>query len=310
VTSDPPAPPAAAPDVRIEVVGRLDEAELERVALLVERATETDGVRPLSEHATLHLRHGDDVGRNVLLYLDPDRLAGYGHLDVSDAVSGSSAELVVDPQLRGRGLGRLLVQQLVAETPDGRLSLWSHGGLPAAAALARSMGMTSPRALWQMRRSLASALPEPALPPGVLVRTFRPGADDDAWLALNRLAFADHPEQGIWTADDLHRRMAEPWFDPEGFFLAEREGRLVSFHWTKVHGSGPDAVGEVYVVGVDPAEQGHGLGRALTIIGLRHLRAAGLSRAILYVDGANEAAIRVYEGLGFARSTTDVMFSR
>ena len=56
------------------------------------------------------------------------------------------------------------------------------------------------------------------------------------------------------TRADLDERMAEPWFDPAGFFLAERDGELLGFHWTKVH---PDpALGEVYVVGHRPGRAG------------------------------------------------------
>lgn len=335
-------------DVRVEVLGRLDPAEVDRVWMLIERATETDGVRPLSEHVALHLRHGgDDRVRNVLAYTSGDRLAGYAHLDVTDVVEGSSAELVVDPQLRGRHVGRILVAHLIAETPDGRLRLWSHGEHPAAAALSAAMGFTRMRSLWQMRRSLFAPLPAPVVPAGIRVRTFLPGIDDQAWLALNARAFASHPEQGSWTQEDLRQRIAEPWFSAEGFFLAERpdqDGRLVGFHWTKVHGEvehghhhvgadghaalheaseepqrphhpsggvhGHDPIGEVYVVGVDPAEQGNGLGRALTLVGLAHLRALGLPDAMLYVDADNVPAIKLYTDLGFTRWDSDVMFRR
>jgi mycothiol synthase len=324
----------AVADPKVEVVGQLAEDEVREVTALVEAATEADGVRPLSEHVMLHLRYGGDAPvRNVLVYVSDgasDRLAAYGHLDVTDEVAGASAEVVVHPFARHRGLGHLLITTTLAETPDGRLRLWSHGEHPGAAALARSLGFARSRTLWQMRRSLYAALPEPRLPDGVTVRTFEPGRDDDAWVRLNALAFRDHPEQGGWVADDLHRRMHEPWFDPAGFFLAARSAddgteRLVGFHWTKVHGGpehqgvtgphthdghGHDLIGEVYVVGVDPAEQGTGLGRALTLTGLRHLRHLGLPDAMLYVDADNAPAIALYTKLGFTRWETDVMFSR
>ena len=318
--------PGAVPQV--EVVGPLGAEEVRAVAGLVERATEADGVRPLSEHVMLHVRYGGDTpGRNVLIYLD-GQLAAYGHLDLTDQVAGPSAEVVVHPDHRGAGLGRLVVRTTLEET-GGRLRLWAHGDHPAAAALAASMGFTQSRELWQMRRSLYAALPEVSVPAGVELRTFRPGADDEAWVTLNALAFRGHPEQGSWTIDDLHRRETEPWFDPAGFFLAVRQDehgeRLVGFHWTKVHGGdshehphphpdghghGHDPIGEVYVVGVDPAERGTGLGRALTLTGLRHLRALGLPDAMLYVDADNTPAIRLYQALGFTRWETDVMFSR
>ena len=300
---------------RVEVLGRLSPEEVRAVALLVEAATEADGVRPLSEHVVLHLRYGGDAPvRNVLVYVG-DVLAAYAHLDVTDEVAGASAEIVVHPAHRRRGLGGLTVRATLSETPDGRLRLWAHGEHPAAAAMAGAMGFRRSRALWQMRRSLYATLPSPVVPAGVTVRTFEPGRDDEAWIRLNSLAFRDHPEQGGWVLDDLHRRMREPWFDPAGFFLAERDGRLVGFHWTKVHGGdahghGHEPIGEVYVVGVDPAEHGTGLGKALTIIGLRHLRHLGLPDAMLYVDADNAPAIGLYTRLGFTRWETDVMFSR
>lgn len=310
--------------IRIESHGRLAPALLPRVFALVDDATDTDGVQPLSEHVVLHLRYGgDERGCNLLLWVDDDepRLAGYAHLDATDPVEAPSAELVIAPDFRGRGLGTMLVEAILART-GGRLRLWAHGELPAAQAMARRLGFARRRVLLQMRRDLFAPLPPVTLPDDVRIRTFRPGADDDAWIALNARAFADHPEQGSWTLEDLHRRMQESWFDPDGFFLAERDGELVGFHWTKVHGSpagqasngssghGHEPLGEVYILGVDPKAQGLGLGRALTIVGLRYLRSRRLPHVMLYVDATNAPAIRLYESLGFQHWGTDVLFER
>jgi mycothiol synthase len=297
------------------VQGRISEPQTAEVLRVVAAATDEDSVSPLSEHVLLHLRYGGDPEARNLLLTEGGELAGYAHLDPTDPVEGPSGELVVHPAHRGHGLGLALTRALLAEAGPRPLRLWAHGDLPAAAALASAAGFERVRALWTMRRPLQIPLGTPELAEGITVRTFRVGHDEDAWIAINHRAFADHPEQGTWTRADLDLREREPWFDPDGFFLAEREGRLAGFHWTKVHGSHPgapahghEAIGEVYVVGVDPAEQGIGLGRALTLIGLRYLRSRGLPEVMLYVDEANTAAIRLYESLGFTQGDTDVMF--
>lgn len=293
--------------IRVDVSGPLPHLRAAEVLDLVGEAADEDGVSPLSEHVLLHLRYGgESAARNVLLW-DHGRLAGYGHLDPTDPVEGPAAEMVIRPAERRKGLGRTLGRALVAEAGGAGLRLWAHGDLPGAARLAAATGFHRARALWQMRRSLQADLGGPQLPEGISVRTFQVGRDEDAWLDLNHRAFARHPEQGAWTRADLDMREREPWFDPAGFFLAEREGTLAGFHWTKVHAH--EDIGEVYVVGVDPAERALGLGRALTLIGLHHLRNRGLTQVMLYVDATNTAAIRLYESLGFTHTGTDVMFA-
>jgi mycothiol synthase len=315
----------------VESQRRLDDATLAQVRALIEAATVADGVRPLNEHVMLHLRHGGDADtRNLLARAADGSLVGYAHLDVTDTVAGPSAELVVHPAHRGQGYGRALVQAVSdAAAADGRgpLRLWSHGAHRSAREMAARTGFHRVRSLWQMRRSLYAPIPDAALPAGVVARTFVPGRDEQAWLDLNAMAFAEHPEQSGWTPDDLARRMAEPWFDPAGFFLAERDGALVGFHWTKVHGGDPRdqhdhlgphehgghghaPIGEVYVLGVDPGARGGGIARALSVIGLCHLRSLGLAEVMLYVDEGNVGAIRLYSSLGFTHWDTDIMYAR
>ena len=291
---------------------RLDADDVAAVTELVDEVTAADGVRPLSEHVMLHLRHGGDApARNFLLYDDDNTLVGYGHLDATDVVEGASGELAVRPTARRHGYGRALVDALAADiAPQNRLRLWSHGSRSGAGELARAMGFKRERVLWQMRRSLFAPVPEPQWPSDVTVRTFIVGQDEKAWLEVNNRAFANLPDQGSWTIDDLRMREDEPWFDPSGFFMAERAGELVGFHWTKVHGHHEEhePIGEVYVVGVDPSMQGQKLGPALTLRGLQYLRARGLSQVMLYVDEKNTNAIRTYERLGFAKWDVDVCF--
>jgi len=308
--------------VSIETVDRADPADVAEVLELARTATDADGASPLSEQSRLELRHGAPTSRELIARAD-GHVVGFAHLDASDAVEGPSAELFVAPGARGHGRGRALLEGLIAEAArvggTGRLRVWAHGKLPAAEHLARAYDFIAFRELWQMRRAASAPVAESTPPPGVRLRTFRPGEDDQAWLALNAKAFAHHPEQGAWTLDDLRRRFDEPWFDPIGFFLAEdaETGDLLGYHWTKTHpatdAEGP--LGEVYVVGVDPSQQGRGLGALLTDVGLRHLRGVEvdgvpLSEVLLYVDEDNTAAVKVYTRSGFRVHTVDVMYRR
>jgi mycothiol synthase len=246
-------------------------------------------------------------------------LAGYARFDIGSD-GGVEAELVVHPSCRRRGHGSTLLDRLLELAGPRPLSLWAHGDLPGSAELLAPRGFARSRVLLQMRRDLAGIdpAPRPALPEDVHVEAFRPGRDEAAWLRVNARAFAHHPEQGSWTAEDLRLRENESWFDPDGFLLAwlgnpDDGGQLLGSHWTKVHPVGDVAdapVGEVYVLGIDPDAQGMSLGRALTDLGLAHLRARGLDQVLLYVDEDNAAAVRLYESLGFRRFAVDVSWRR
>jgi len=308
MTSDDTARPALPRS--LETVTELSPEQSEAVLALLAEAARVDGQQAVSEQGRLQLRGGEREGVSHLLLSVGDTLIGYAQLEDTDPVEAPAAELVVHPSYRGHGHGRALGSALLA-TSGKRLRVWAHGGHSAARHLAQVLGLSLFRELRQLRRPLTDLdLPDPKLPDGVTVRAFAPGQDDAAWLAVNAEAFAHHPEQGSLTQRDLDDRKAEPWFDPQGFFLAERTGEqgpeLIGFHWTKVHAE--EGLGEVYVLGVRPGAQGGGLGRALTTIGLRHLAAQGLPTAMLYVDADNKAALTVYERLGFTTYETDLMY--
>jgi mycothiol synthase len=288
--------------------GPLRPGQTGEVLDLIQAAADADEVGPLSEHGMLRVRHGDPGGSDVLAIAD-GQIAGYAYLDEPDPAEGSevTGELVVHPRHRRKGVGTALARELASRAQGHPVRIWAHGDLAAAAALARSVGFERFRALWQLRRSLSTPLPEAPFPAGTTLRTFRPGQDEEPWLLLNARAFAKHPEQGSWTRRDIELRENEPWFDPAGFFIAERDGTMTGFHWTKVH---PDGTGEVYVVGVDPDAHGGGLGKALTVGGLRYLRDRGLPEVMLYVDEENSTAISMYEHLGFTRWRADAMYRR
>ena len=322
--------------MQLDNVERLGDGQLTEVLALCRTAKTVDEVAPLSEQVLLAARGGQPAGSTTgsshFLAYAGTHLAGYAHLERGLAGQATTAELVVDPAHRRQGVGTALVHSLeTALRPETvgpetvgpqteTLQVWSHGHLEGARAFAVRDGYSVVRELWAMRRSLSDAdsLPAVCLPEGFRTRHFVIGQDEDAWLRVNARAFVDHPEQGRTTRHDLDLRIAEPWFDATGFILIEDirglAPVLAASHWTKVVSADDPQVsptqGEVYVVGVDPAYQGLGLGRAVTALGLAHLRDRGLTEAMLYVDADNSAAVATYSRLGFARFTVDVMYSR
>lgn len=298
----------------ISFLEHLTNDQQEGVLHLISEAASHDGIPPIAEHIVLHLRHGGDKDDRHLVITHGDTIVGYAHIDLTDLVSGSSAELVVHPDFRGQGFGRALLGEITRITSP---RLWSHGDLPGAQKLAKDGGFIRIRTVIQMRRSLSDHLP--ADTSQVAIRTFLPGLDDQSWLELNNQIFLGHPEQGGWTLENLHQRMKEEWFDPHGFLLGIVDGEIAAFCWTKIHGGhshshdenenhGHDPIGEIYAMGVDSSSLGTGLGRAMTIAGLAYMRRKTLSTAMLYVDAENGPAIALYKSLGFSEWGRDVMY--
>jgi mycothiol synthase len=291
---------------------------------LTESAQAADSQPPFNDQTLVDARAGRCV---FSLVYSGETLAG------AAVVNGDTLELVVDPALRGRGYGLAVTRHMLDEEklisrhqphvsylsrllepfqsdiPVAIPTLaWSHGDHPAARALAERFGFHAARRLLQLRMPLSGTYLTTE-PSGVMIDSFVPGADDDAWVALNARVFAGHPEQGRLTVDDLHARMAETWFDADDFLVArDSGGAMIGYNWLKIEPA-PEP-GEIYVIGVDREHAGMGLGRALMQRGLARLTARGCTSAALYVEEDNSPAVPLYRSLGFTDYTVDVQYAR
>lgn len=287
--------------------------ETRQVLNTAARAESADGTAPLDEATLLELRNR------------PEDIRGWVQPEGFSLLIEGQMHLCVDPEHRGTGVGGRLLKALLGDVfPPRPLEAWSHADHPAARRLATRHGFAVVRELWVMRRPAALELepldaPGSGVPDGIEIRGFRPEDPEETaeLLALNAAAFASHPEQGQMDEAGFAERCSESWFRAEGLLVAfdhrpgsPTEGRMLGFHWTKVHDRD---TGEVYVVAISPESQGLGLGRLLTLAGLHHLYARGVREVILYVESDNAAAIRVYrDKLGFTHDARDthVMYRR
>jgi len=292
-------------------------ADLVTVTRLHDDVEAVDGHPSLGEAVWRDLDQPLEAVSAGVLATDDGRAVGFAYVYRSDSFSPPhwAAGVVVHPEVRGSTVVEVaLLEHAVAHVAaegGGLVVLWVFEPDQRDDEAAALAGFRHQRDLLQERVPLPLA-EEPVWPPDVEVRSFVPGQDDRAWLTANNRAFADHPEQGGWVEATLERRMAEPWFDTKGFLLAFDAGGLAGFCWTKVHPA-TDAdpeLGEIFVIGVDPSRQGSGLGKALVVAGLSRLADRGIRTGMLFVDGDNEAALRLYASLGFTTHRVDRAYER
>ncbi len=267
---------------------------------LLSLVAEVSGHPAMGEPSLLAWRAGTEA--DDLVHRD-GTVDGYARLERHG--TSVTVEVVVAP---GRQEARrALLSAGVARAsrpPTTEVRHWIYRHTPADDDAPLSLGFHVERDLLQLRAPLPLAVERPEVDRALVLRTFVPGTDEAAWLEVNNRAFAAHPEQGAWDLETLRRREGAPWFDPDGFVLVEVDGRLAGSCWTKVHRDHEPVLGEIYVISVDPAFQGRGLGRILAVAGLDWLTAHA-EVGMLYVDRANDGALALYDSLGFVVDHVD-----
>ena len=293
-----------------DVVRSLDAHAVNALRDLVAAARVADDHSPLDDGRLAAALDGGGAGFLAALAWSDDHTALVGYVQALRGASGWDVEQIAAPTHRQptasvlRPLLTAVVHGLATEN-DSAVRLWAYRAGPASDQLAATVSLVPVRDIHQMRRPLPVGEPYE-----LSTRPFVVGQDEAAWLRVNNRAFRGHPDQSAWTMADVEAHEADPWFDPEGFLLLEEDGRLAGFCWTKVHRATTPPLGEIYVIGVDPDWHRLGLGRALVLAGLDHLARQGLTVGMLYVDGTNTPAVRLYESMGFTIDHTDRVYSR
>lgn len=267
----------------------------EEVLALVDRIEAADGVRPVNESGALAI--AGDRPATFFLESSAGQIVAFAIADHRDGTIMAG----VDPEHRGHDVAEATLGAALEAFPQH--TVWAFGTRPGSALLARRLGLVPVRELLKLGRELRderSVTP----PPGYTISAFAP-AQAPAVVEVNAAAFAHHPEQGKLTLEEFRVLTQQPWFDPAGLLVAERDGAVAGFHWTKIH---DDGSGEVYVLAVAPEHEGHGLGRALLGAGLVHLEQQGCTSVHLYVEASEERVVRMYESASFGTVSLDTSY--
>jgi len=152
-----------------------------------------------------------------------------------------------------------------------------------------------------MRRESLEDLPDPEVPAGLELRTFRAG-DEGRWPKLMTGAIGD------WNEESTARLfLSEPGVNPEGILFLAADDHYVATATDKQLEQAE--VGYLHMVAAAPRYRGRGLGRCISIAALLHMRERGCRAAILDTDDYRLPAIRTYLALGFIPDIVEAVHS-
>ena len=162
-----------------------------------------------------------------------------------------------------------------------------------------------------MSRSLSEPIPPAIFPEGF---TLRPAAGEqelEAIVALHQAAFGTQN----MTVETRRAIMRNPSYILELDLLLEAPGgTLAAFCYCTIPKEANELSGrnegEIAIMGTSPAYQKRGLGRAMLLAGLQHLKDFGIETATLGTSSENEGAHSVYYSAGFRVSYRSLWYSK
>lgn len=304
-----PPPPVAGIRWR---AGRADDADvLTAVGVAADRVDVPGRLRTRSDAAQL------------LAVVDPQRAVLVGERDGRPVAfgarfrpGGGPVRLLgaVDPEVRGRGVGRALLQALLGEAavaePDAERATVRSVGPTGVAPLAVRFGFEQVRDFLTMRRDLARPIRSAALPTDLHAVPFEPALDEPLRLLKNDV-FQDHWQGLADEPAEWATRMLGPQLQRGASRIAvDSRGAIAGFVLVWRIDDDPEQA-HIPLVGTARSHRGRGVARALLTSVLAASAEAGLTEAELDVDAASPTgAPRVYEAVGFEEVSRATVWSR
>ena len=211
----------------------------------------------------------------------------------------------VHPDYRLNGVGTDLYYrfvELAREAGAATMHITPNSQATLLLEFLEKRGFSLDRYFWEMRLPADQAVEAPAMPEGFTVRTFVPGQDEPLWLEARNVTFADHYGSVSRTIEEITHLSREEHFRPEGLFFAFDGDKLSSFCFTGIDSREAErlgyTIGHVHSLGTMPDYRRRGVGRGLLLYAIEYLR-KHVETISLGVEGKNELALPLYEGVGF-----------
>jgi mycothiol synthase len=258
----------------------------------------------LDEWSELDLAHDAHVVR------EGGRTVGYGAVRSRGELW--RVEGYVHPDVRGRGIGKLIAARLEEDATDGGARRIQNSVFEvdsAARRLLESLGYDAVRVFRELRIRLEAAPRLPQWPGGLRVDAFDPERDALEFHAAHQEAFADH-----W---EYSRRTFESW--SKSHLLGERFDPTL---WCVVRAGDEIAAGTIctgdtygggwiHVLFTRRPWRRQGVGAALLVDALARFWQRGERSIGLGVDAANETgAFRLYERAGMTPELGWVVYAK
>ena len=155
-----------------------------------------------------------------------------------------------------------------------------------------------------MMCALGGEHPAVPLPAGLSLRSVASRGDYARRVRIEGLAFGrGGPFADAWAGlerDVLYRM--------EHDFVVEGADEFLAF--STVWPDDRNCVGLFEPVGCHPDHRRRGLATAVIVAGMRALERAGMTRAVVYPERDNTAAIAMYESCGFTLAATQFVYRR
>ncbi len=241
--------------------------------------------------------------RDCFIISEKGKAAGYALVVPEPSIGRAVVEWGVVPSKDRVALGEaLLVRSLSHAKGLGAKAahLSAQGHDREAAYLYKKLGFALVKTQWQMRLDVKRWKAPAKGKEGISLRQLNPGEEALVTDIQNR-AFG-----GSWgfapnVPEELRYRLRMRGSKVQDALILEEKGAPAAYCWTRVNKGKDGAVGIIWMIGVDPAYRGQGLGRAMLDASIADLKRRGATAVELTVYADNTPAVELYKAVGFKR---------